>query len=122
MLKSYFHKGCIMGAGSKGKDETLTEGRGSGGGIVPGHACKYNGPRSPVCPYLASHAASYLAQLAVGYKFLSHDDDVTDSIINVYESFGFKLVKLRNPWGTFEWQGNWSWKSDLWHKHSTVKV
>ena len=49
-----------MGAGSKGKDETLTEGRSKDGGIVPGHAY---------------------------------------TIVNVYESRGHKLIKLRNPWG-----------------------
>ena len=25
-----------------------------------------------------------------------------------------KLVKLRNPWGKFEWEGDWSDKSDCW--------
>ncbi len=31
-------EGCIMGAGTNGQDNTLTDGRGDGGGIVPGHA------------------------------------------------------------------------------------
>lgn len=26
----------------------------------------------------------------------------------------FNLVKLRNPWGSGEWKGDWSDKSDLW--------
>ena len=25
-----------------------------------------------------------------------------------------KLMKLKNPWGTFEWNGDWSENSDLW--------
>ena len=25
-----------------------------------------------------------------------------------------KLVKLRNPWGSFEWKGDWSEESELW--------
>lgn len=33
----------------------------------------------------------------------------------------FRLVKIRNPWGSGEWTGDWSDKSDLWTKHSRVK-
>ena len=25
-----------------------------------------------------------------------------------------ELIKLRNPWGFKEWQGDWSYKSPLW--------
>ena len=25
-----------------------------------------------------------------------------------------KLVKVRNPWGNFEWKGNWSDESECW--------
>ena len=25
-----------------------------------------------------------------------------------------KLLKLRNPWGSFEWQGDWGDKSSTW--------
>jgi hypothetical protein len=31
-----------------------------------------------------------------------------------------KLVQLRNPWGTFEWQGAWSDKSPLWKQNPKV--
>ena len=40
------------------------------------------------------------------------------SIISVHEfnlnGENVKLLKLRNPWGTGEWSGDWSDKSSLW--------
>jgi len=44
------------------------------------------------------------------------------TIVNVYESFGVKLIKLRNPWGTFEWDGDWSDKSSKWSTNPGVKT
>lgn len=32
----------------------------------------------------------------------------------------FRMVQIRNPWGTGEWQGDWSDKSDLWKKNPKV--
>jgi hypothetical protein len=32
----------------------------------------------------------------------------------------FKLMQLRNPWGTFEWKGKWSDKSSTWKKHPSI--
>ena len=36
------------------------------------------------------------------------------SIIRVEEVEGNKLLELRNPWGVFEWSGDWSTDSDKW--------
>eukprot|EP00924_Labyrinthula_sp_SR-Ha-C_P013517 maker-scaffold_5-snap-gene-5.59-mRNA-1 protein AED:0.00 eAED:0.00 QI:257/1/1/1/1/1/3/207/532 len=33
----------------------------------------------------------------------------------------FELLKLRNPWGNFEWKGDWSDDSDMWEKYPKVK-
>jgi calpain-15 len=40
--------------------------------------------------------------------------------INVTASKTEKILKLRNPWGKFEWTGDWSDKSPLWTP-STIK-
>ena len=36
------------------------------------------------------------------------------SIILVKEVNGHKLLNLRNPWGMFEWRGDWSSESPMW--------
>jgi len=36
------------------------------------------------------------------------------SVISASEYNNVKLLKIRNPWGHFEWEGDWSDKSDLW--------
>lgn len=36
------------------------------------------------------------------------------SVIQVKEAFGNQLMNIRNPWGTFEWQGDWGDNSKKW--------
>jgi len=83
LICEYVDQGCALGAGTKGKDETINNGRGSGGGIVPGHAY---------------------------------------SILDCRKVFEFEMIKLRNPWGTFEWNGDWSDSSEKWNQHPAVKA
>jgi len=43
------------------------------------------------------------------------------SIMSCDEYDGHKLIRLRNPWGTFEWGGDWSPSSPLWNSYPKVK-
>ena len=36
------------------------------------------------------------------------------TVISAKEALGHRLLNIRNPWGAFEWDGNWSDKSPLW--------
>ena len=43
------------------------------------------------------------------------------AIIAVEEVDGlFKLLRLRNPWGKFEWKGEWSRENSMWERHPQV--
>jgi len=44
------------------------------------------------------------------------------SLITAREVCGFKLLRLRNPWGCQEWNGAWSDESAEWQMHPEVKA
>ena len=44
------------------------------------------------------------------------------SLLQVKEYQNNKLVCLRNPWGQFEWQGDWSDKSNLWTEEAKAAL
>jgi hypothetical protein len=52
-----------------------------------------------------SDAASVSKGLIPGHAY---------SIIAAKEALGHKLLMLRNPWGDFEWDGDWSDNSNCW--------
>ena len=44
------------------------------------------------------------------------------SIISVHQDAKYQIVKLRNPWGKFEWNGDFSDNSPLWTEELKTKV
>jgi hypothetical protein len=60
---------------------------------------------------VAGHAYSIISAL-----------EVTERVNGLPKPGGktFKLLKLRNPWGSFEWKGEWSDKSKTWKKHPSI--
>ena len=47
---------------------------------------------------------------------------VTERIRGVPKPNGktFRLLQLRNPWGSYEWKGAWSDKSNMWNKYKSI--
>ncbi|KAK3283109.1 hypothetical protein CYMTET_9187 [Cymbomonas tetramitiformis] len=44
------------------------------------------------------------------------------SLIRAVKVGRFRMCRIRNPWGDFEWGGDWSDRSPLWKKHPEVKA
>lgn len=42
------------------------------------------------------------------------------SLISAVESGGYRFLKLRNPWGEHEWNGDWSDDSPLWDQYPSL--
>ena len=43
------------------------------------------------------------------------------TIIQVYDKLGDFILKMRNPWGSFEWQGKYNEDNDIWVKNKAFK-
>ena len=42
------------------------------------------------------------------------------TIMEVKEVEGFKLLHIRNPFGGFEWDGDWGYESEMWDDYPEV--
>jgi hypothetical protein len=42
------------------------------------------------------------------------------SVISAVEKKGIRLLNIRNPWGQFEWDGDWSDNSDKWTEEMKI--
>ena len=91
-LKRYDESSYVICASTPGVD-TLTEGGGGPkgddeGGLVPGHAYSL----------ISAREIELTGELA-GHPWAQREESV-------------RLVKMRNPWGSFEWGGTWSDNSE----------
>jgi len=50
-----------------------------------------------------------------------HAYSILDACSVKSKGVNFRIVKVRNPWGSFEWKGSWSDESALWDEHPKVK-
>eukprot|EP00501_MAST-03F_sp_TOSAG23-6_P001381 GSMAST32.ASY1.ANO1.1435.1 assembled CDS len=107
-LQNYLNKRAVIGCTtcgiSSGKEE-----RDEKVGLVAGHA--YSLLQCRVC-----------CTLFKVFYFIFKDSLRTKKY-DLYDLDGLtKLVQLRNPWGSFEWKGDWSDKDvERWEKHPKIR-
>lgn len=60
--------------------------------------------------------------LVAGHAYsVIHANEVTErTLAGIPKGKTFKLLHIRNPWGTYEWTGDWSDHSKKWKKHSSI--
>jgi calpain-15 len=93
-ILKFNRRGAVLAAGSPGEDKSIEDGRGGEG----------SGGGSGI---IAGHAYSIIdvkaCRQAMGSQVI-------------------RLMKLRNPWGAFEWKGDWSDNSPKWNDNLWIKA
>lgn len=109
---------CVIAASTSGKDEGTSTAQ---SGLVQGHAysvieCKkiedgHTYAKRPTAPSLLCYA-SLLHTLTIECR---HD------FVHGCELRRYRMLKVRNPWGSFEWEGDWCDDSEKWRINPKVK-
>lgn len=114
LIAKYSKEGRIMSASSSGRDNTIEEGRGTKGGIVPGHAYTILQVYSPLLTLKSGIRLVKLRNPWYSYNYYI--------FIQIITFDNIKLIYYNNfNRGAFEWNGDWSDKSDLWKQHPQIK-
>uniref|UniRef100_A0A7S2ECG6 Calpain catalytic domain-containing protein n=1 Tax=Ditylum brightwellii TaxID=49249 RepID=A0A7S2ECG6_9STRA len=113
LLKKYYKQKALMSASIAKSDYTKNDGPNGEQllereGLVAGHA------------YSLIQAVEVDDSLELSLGEVKVNTDIAGQI-GLKKSNKFHLIQLRNPWGTYEWKGDWSDKSDLWDKHPNIK-
>lgn len=77
---------------------------------------KYHKLKSVLC----ASGSSGVDGLHTGHAYSILDVRKVNASFPSFSGKAFQLVQLRNPWGSGEWSGDWSDRSDLWNQHPKV--